>query len=485
MIKETITSILCIFILASPLPAQTYTDTLYTIQTETDITYGTATDFAGNERALSLDISYPTNDEPPACGRPLLIAVHGGAWLAGSKSDAVPVRLREDFAKRGYTTASINYRLGQIHTSSQVHCNISNFGVAWDCLNMADTSEWYRAYFRGIQDLNGAIRYLVNHAEEYLINPDNIFLVGESAGGFITLGAGFIDEESEVLQHLTGTMPDANAPNSIYEAPCIQSYGLDTSIASMNLSRPPLGSYQGTLNQPAELAYRIRGVGSFYGGAFNNIFTTSESESPVLYHFHQPNDLIVPYGYNRVFAGYAFCATQLGCQYIINRPFIYGGQGIKEMIEAAADQGESVPEFLFESTNNNADCLAQIVDPAQQGHSLDSYWIRSSNMAAFFADYIEACAVNPTTIAGADAQQFIVYPNPVNPHNEFYIRGPFQKGDNVTFTSLTGHKLEQRSIQQHIPQISFTPQASPITPGIYILVIESADEVKSFKIVIP
>ena len=82
-------------------------------------------------------------------------------------------------------------------TNSQVNCNISAFGIPWNCLNMQDTAEWFRGYYRGMQDAKGAIRFLVNHAAEYQIDPSNVYLVGESAGGFIALATAFLDDPAE------------------------------------------------------------------------------------------------------------------------------------------------------------------------------------------------------------------------------------------------------------------------------------------------
>jgi hypothetical protein len=85
---------------------QTWIDTLYSIQTQTDISYGIQTDFAGASQDLKLDISYPVGDVSPACGRPLLVMIHGGGWFAGDKSDGYAKRIREDFTKRGYTATN-------------------------------------------------------------------------------------------------------------------------------------------------------------------------------------------------------------------------------------------------------------------------------------------------------------------------------------------------------------------------------------------
>jgi hypothetical protein len=362
-----------------------YIDTLCQISTTT-VGYGAAVDFGGNLDSLHMDISVPTDDNTLPAGRPLIIIVHGGAFMAGNKNETTIAAMREDFAQRGYVAAAINYRLGMFQTSSNWHCNISNFGVAWDCLNQSDTLEWYRGFYRGVQDVHGAIRYLVNHAVDYNIDPDNVFLVGESAGAFIAMGAGFLDTPGEIPVEV-GALANAPAPNSIYDQPCVQGYGLDTNIASLKLARPDLGSSLGTMN-PSSIPYRIRGVGDMYGAVFQDFFAANADDTriPCLYIFHQPNDLIVPITYDRVLAGYAYCAvTNFGCAYILNRPYCSGGMAIKQLLDNHILQSDPVPDYLAEFTNNNADCMTQLFNPAVGGHQYDNYWLRTNNMAIFFA----------------------------------------------------------------------------------------------------
>ncbi len=447
------------------LSAQTWVDTLYQITTESDISYGTAIDFAGNERDLLLDISYPSNDTAPECSRPLIVAIHGGAWITGHKAEGMVLRMREDFAKRGYVTASINYRLGQFPTHQQVHCNTQMFNLEWDCLNMADSSEWYRAYYRGIQDANGAIRWLVNHTQDYNINPNNIFVVGESAGAYIAIGVGFIDNANEVLNTLTGSMSDVQAPNSIYEVPCIQGYGFDTTIANMSLSRPDLGDYEGTLNQPAQYPYTIRGVGSFYGGAFNNIFGTQIGEPPALYLFHQPNDLIVPYNTNKVLAGFAACAVgfPLNCAYIINRPQTMGGNAIASMLVAMQNQNQTIPDYLFDHTSNNADCLTQVGNPSLGGHQVDNYWARTTNMASFFAPKIEVCQTVGLQELNRD---FRIYPNPLI-GNKLRLEGDFKEGDIILINDLYGKTVYESLVL--VDQMKVTIDMPSLSHGVYLV----------------
>ncbi len=395
------------------LNAQKWVDTTYAY-TLSNVTYGTSIDFAGNNRVLDMDICVPNNDQPPTCGRPLLIAIHGGSFMAGSKNDASLQRIMKDFAKRGYVTASINYRLGTFQTDNQVHCNVTQlFNVAWDCSNLADTAEWYRGCYRGILDARGAIRYLINNQSTYNIDPRNVFLVGESAGGFIALGAAYLD--TAVEKHPScDSIKSVNAPNSIYENTCVKQFQWDTSIASMRLTRPNLGPISGQLNNSAN-KYIIKGVGNFYGGMFPGWLQYSSQTKPAaLYLYHQPNDLIVPYGRDKVLAGFSNCFTGFGCSQIINRPIIYGSSYIKKEIVKLKSQGANVPDCYFDSTTNNADCATQGFNPALSGHSIDNFNLRTKRMAQYFAPMVDTSNNCLSAIFANQHMQSSVsiYPNP-------------------------------------------------------------------------
>ncbi len=407
--------VLCILI-SNILSAQKWVDTLYQIQQTNDIAYDTQTDFAGNSRSLTMNITVPVNDTPPSCGRPLLVAIHGGAFLTGNKDMDAPPAIMRDFAKRGFTTASINYRLGMFHTNAFVNCNVSMFGIPWNCLNMQDTSEWFRAAYRGMQDARSAIRYLVNHAATYNIDVRNIYVVGESAGGFIALASVFMDDNSEKPAHCNA-LANAQPPNALYENQCIQTPGFDTSIASMNLARPDLGDVNGSGN-PTTIPYTIKGVGNFYGGIMSDLFSNyTYTQAPVLYMYHQPNDLVVPYNYDNVLQGEAYCFTQFpaNCQWLVNRPKVYGSKGVKNMIDGLSGIINQLPAVYFDSTFNNTDCLGQIANASLVGHAIDNYWLRTTHMAQFFAPTIDTSIVcNPSLVNNiSNTNSVMVYPNPL------------------------------------------------------------------------
>jgi predicted amidohydrolase YtcJ/acetyl esterase/lipase len=111
--------------------------------------------------ALLADIAYPTaGDRLPA-----IISVHGGRWRAGNRTDASSIKVAQ-WAGFGFFAMSIDYRL-------------------------VGGSPAPASYL----DTLCAIRWVHAHAQEYKIDPERVYLVGQSAGGQLvslaaTLGDG-------------------------------------------------------------------------------------------------------------------------------------------------------------------------------------------------------------------------------------------------------------------------------------------------------
>lgn len=123
---------------------------------------------------LYMDIYSLENDT--LSRRPLVILLHGGAFLFGDKGGTFMRHLALHYATRGYVVASVNYRLG---------------------CSMMGVHTIRRMIFRAIQDAQKAEHFLIDHAEEYGIDPDAIFLVGHSAGAITALSAAVLTEEDE------------------------------------------------------------------------------------------------------------------------------------------------------------------------------------------------------------------------------------------------------------------------------------------------
>ncbi|HND89248.1 MAG TPA: carboxylesterase family protein, partial [Saprospiraceae bacterium] len=448
--KHTYTLLLALLCHVHAAFGQKWISQSFSIQTTADVAYGKAVDFAGNERSLLMDITVPTDDAPPSCGRPLMVVVHGGGFLGGSKGDAGVRRMMKEFAQRGYVTASVDYRLGMFQTPNEVHCNVTQlFNFPWDCLNMADTAEWYRGAYRAMQDARGATRYLINHRDEYNIDPDNVFLVGESAGAFTVLMMGYLDDPGEKPIQASA-LPNALPPNKIYEQTCIQKAQWDTTIASMKLARPDLGPIEGTLNLPSR-PHTIRAVGAFYGAVFGDLLAVNASPSlPALYMYHQPNDLVVPFNQGRVFQGISNCLQGFPgfCSSIINRPWVYGSKAIKTHVEALKSAGKPAPDYLFDQTSNQTDCAGQIANTSLTGHAIDNFAIRTFSMAYFFAPRVKSCTSASHEVP---ALPFLISPNPVQERLTVVYSG----ADNLlsaSLTDLTGRVVLQQTAFAAGPQ---------------------------------
>ena len=107
--------------------------------------------------------------------RPALIWAHGGSFQGGDKTDQVASAVATLFAKRGYVTASINYRT----LAPPSGCDTANVPLA--CYNAAIAAG---------DDAKAAVRWLHAHAADYRVDANRIVIGSESAGGIIATEVG-------------------------------------------------------------------------------------------------------------------------------------------------------------------------------------------------------------------------------------------------------------------------------------------------------
>jgi acetyl esterase/lipase len=110
-----------------------------------------------------LDLYLPKSTDGPL---PVIVWIHGGAWLAGSKDFAGEVT---EFVDRGYAVASIGYRLSQ-----------------------------HAKFPAQIEDCKAAIRWLRANAKTYGLDGDRIGVFGPSAGGHLAALVGTTGDVSEL-----------------------------------------------------------------------------------------------------------------------------------------------------------------------------------------------------------------------------------------------------------------------------------------------
>ena len=197
---------------------------------------------------LRMDIYQPMDDTLKS--RPLILLLHGGAFILGDKdSESIQV-LATNFAKKGYVVASANYRMG---------------------FNLASKSSLERSAYRAVQDARAALRYLSANATTYRIDPDWFFLGGSSAGAITALNAAFMDEDER---------PESTGSNL------------------WRFQKDLGGLDEG--NDSSTGTYMIRALVNLWGAVNDTNIIDADEKIPVL-SIHGDADKIVPFNY-----GYPF-----------------------------------------------------------------------------------------------------------------------------------------------------------------------------------
>jgi acetyl esterase/lipase len=101
-------------------------------------------------RPLLLDLHVPPGDGP----FPVVLWVHGGGWMTGSRIWTVDQQFHERMLARGYAVADVDYRLASEAT--------------WPAQQA---------------DIEAAVRWLRHHATDLRIDAERFAVLGESAGG--------------------------------------------------------------------------------------------------------------------------------------------------------------------------------------------------------------------------------------------------------------------------------------------------------------
>lgn len=124
-----------------------------------------------NGKSLQLDMYIPENIQKPA---PLLVFIHGGGWKGGERSDYLVYLVA--FAKKGYITSTLSYRLLQD-------------GLYPACA----------------EDITEAFRWYFDNGDKYSYDPERIAVIGGSAGGHLAMLAAY-----GWKQHGTDSLPQSN-----------------------------------------------------------------------------------------------------------------------------------------------------------------------------------------------------------------------------------------------------------------------------------
>jgi carboxylesterase type B len=120
-----------------------------------------------------------TADGDTEINRPVIIYMHGGSFTGGDKSTSDCVDFCESFAKRGYVTISMNYRLAN---------NVISF--------LTSNETQFETVLKAVYDAKSVVRFLrkdFENGNNYSIDTSTIFVGGYSAGAVVAIHQTYID----------------------------------------------------------------------------------------------------------------------------------------------------------------------------------------------------------------------------------------------------------------------------------------------------
>ena len=223
----------------------------------------------GSDALQKMDVYLPANRTDT--GTKCIILIHGGAWIAGDKSEFNELVTSFKTALPNYAIFNINYRLAIIPS----------------------TNIWPTQ----MNDTRAAFDFIVSKAGEYKFNPNKVVLFGASAGAHLALMQGY--------QYNTGNRVKA----------IVDLFGPTDLIDLYN--NPPNATY------PSLLAMFLSGTPTTNNAMYRNaspIFSITPTAPPTII-FHGTADATVPISQSNSLNN-ALATANVAKQYVI-----YTGEG--------------------------------------------------------------------------------------------------------------------------------------------------------------
>ena len=267
---------------------------------------------------LTMDIFTP--DDGGAKNRAAVIVAHGGAFIAGAKDDdQKSIAYCDSLAARGFVTASIQYRLG-VTATRKVSPDFSaypNITLSGD-LTVSER-DYARAVYRGVQDINAAVRYIRKNADDLGVDPERIYVLGNSAGAIMAIENIYANSETDFPNYV---FENENA----YDIGGLNQYGEQ----GVDFHANGAVALWGATHNPKILGYNKTPVFLAHGSADDIVlFKTGK---PV-----QDANSMIPSEYRSMLAGVNFT---------LNAPVLYGSYVIDSAL-TANNGSKKKPETYF------------------------------------------------------------------------------------------------------------------------------------------
>lgn len=388
-----------------------------------DIVYGQNNSWTGGNTTLRFDFYEPQGD--PMQARPLLIWVHGGSFLGGSRTEADMVALSTRFAKKGYACASIGYRTGF-------------FPI--------DSTNSVRAVVRAVQDLKGAIRYFYKDAatdNTYKIDTTNIYIGGSSAGAITALHVAYLTEECELYDYLNATQQNT------------------------------LGGLEGNSGNPG-YSTKVRGVLNGCGAlARYSWMDISEINIP-LASVHGTNDNVVTYNRGLVNPGVPLMYLdgsrmlhERACALNIeNQLYTFNGAGHVPYLGGSAN----AQAYMDSTVNFYRDFLVKQLGCSQTELLPANPWAESATL--YQEEYCDGSPVNEVCLTASIQNEalatFSMYPNPVS-NGSGAMQIKIDLAEESAFTMILSDLSGRAVYRNNFHESSAVVDISNLTPGTYLV----------------
>jgi len=208
--------------------------------------------YAAGDGDAKLDVYFPSSVEGSATGLPTIVWVHGGAWLAGDKSELS--NYLKILASHGFTVVGVNYSLAP------------------------------RATFpRPVVQLGEALRYLQDNAQELHIDPSRMLIAGDSAGAQISSQYGLIVSDPGYAAKI-GIQPALEPSQLRGLILCCGPY--DAGAVNMNgafggFLNIVMWSYSGTRDFATDPQFALLSTKNFVTSAYPPVFITGGNGDPL------------------------------------------------------------------------------------------------------------------------------------------------------------------------------------------------------------
>jgi len=187
-----------------------------------NITYLTA-----NNYEAKLDVYTPRNPSGPV---PVLMYIHGGGWVGGTKETAFLVTL--PYLEKGWAVVNVEYRLGRISLAPAA-----------------------------VEDCRCALRWIYRNAKTYNFDVSRIVTTGHSAGGHLSLTTGMLPASAGLERQCPGN-------EDLKVAAIVNWFGI-TDVVDL-LDGPNMKTYAvawlGSMTNREEIARRVSPLSYVHAG---------------------------------------------------------------------------------------------------------------------------------------------------------------------------------------------------------------------------